>query len=163
MTIVLVGGGNGYQKVLDYLNNEDTQIWVTASIFPALQSYAISKVFEIHKEEKWGPLRYESLQERLVLPYKSARCPSATILPANALGERYGVLFSSTIAWMIAAALDAQATEIVLLGVDMGLTTEYAHQRDGLFFLLGQAKASNIQVTIPEDSQINIFGQQYGE
>lgn len=163
MTIVLVGGGNGYQKVLDYLNNDDTQIWSTASIYPALQSYPISKVFEIHKEEKWGPFRYEALQDRLVLPYKSGRCPNATVVPTNALGQQYGVLFSSTVSWMIAAALDAHATEIVLLGIDMGLTTEYAHQRDGLFFLLGQAKACNITIVIPEDSQINIFGQQYGE
>lgn len=164
MTIVLVGGGPGYQNVLNYFDT-DAKIWVAPSAYPVLQSYIdrIDAVYEIHKEEKWKSFNYVQLGSKLVLPYKTARCPLAQQQSTSALGDTYGILFSSTISWMVAAALQAQATEIVLLGVDMGVRSEYGKQRDGLFFLLGQAKALGTTITIPEDSQINIFGQQYGE
>ena len=166
MNVVIVGGGSGYQKVVEYLEEEmwpEVTIWAVASIYPALQSYPIDRVFEIHKQEKWAAFDYPRLGNRLVLPYHSPICSEAHVLPLDGLSKMYGVLFSSTIAWMVAAALSAQAKEITLLGVDMSTSSEYGKQRDGLFFLLGQAKALGVDIHIPTDSQINIFGQQYGE
>jgi len=161
MTVVIVGGSSGYQMILDYVDT-DANIWAIASIYPALQSYPIDRVYEIHKEEKWKAFNYASLGDKLVLPYTTAKCPAAQLSPTESLSATYGILFSSTASWMVAAALQEGADEIILLGIDMGLNTEYGKQRDGLFFLLGQARAMGVKITIPLDSQINIFGQQYG-
>lgn len=165
MNVVIVGRGTGYQKVLDYMESEDTQVWAVASVYPALQSYAknIDRVFDIHKEEKWSPFSYPDLGAKLTLPYRNPLCPNASLSPTVSLAETYGVLFSSTVSWMIATALYEKASSITLLGIDMSATSEYGKQRDGLFFILGQARALGINIHISEDSEINIFGQQYGD
>jgi len=162
MTVAIIGGGHGYRTVIDYADDEDVALWAVSSIYPALQSYPIDRVYEIHKEEKWKTFNYTALGDKLVLPYSSATCPYARVSPVTDLGKRYGILFSSTVSWMVASALDEKVEELIFLGVDMEAYSEYGQQRDGLFFLLGQARAMGVEITIPEDSQINIFGQQYG-
>lgn len=163
MRIVIVGAGDGFDLIRDYENEADLEIWAVASIYPVLQSYNIARVFEMHKPEKWQPINYTELGAKLTLPYQIEGCPNASFFPISALEPKYGVMFSSSISWMVAEALEQPGvTEIILLGVDMEGHSEYSKQRDGLFFILGFARAYGITITIPETSKINIFGQQYG-
>ena len=162
MRIVLVGAGNGYEMIRHFADKR-SKIWAVSSIYPILRSYEVERVFEIHKPEKWKAFDYKLLGDKLVLPYRTEAAPDAALCPITSLEPKYGVLFSSTISWMVAEALEmAEVTEIVILGVDMEWRSEYERQRDGLFFLLGFARASGKIITIPESSEINIFGKRYG-
>ena len=163
MRIVIVGAGEGFDIVRDYQSDSDTEIWVVSSIYPVLQGYRVNKVFEIHKEQKWQHIDYHELGNRLVLPYTLLEYDEAQYSSLSVLEKTYGPIFSSTVSWMVAEALQVKnLTELVLLGIDMDFESEYSKQRDGLFFLLGFAKARNVTITIPETSKINIFGEQYG-
>lgn len=163
MNVAIVGAGPGFDLVRPYLEDSDTEVWATASIYPVLEAHPIDRVFEIHREEKWRAFDYSALGDKLVLPYYTERCPGAECWSTQALVDKYGVMFQSTIAWMIAYAIERGAKRITLLGVDMGYQSEYGKQRDGLFFLLGQARAYGVEIEIPETSKLNIFGQQYGD
>lgn len=162
MRVVIIGAGNGYEMIRHFADKQ-TKMWAVSSIYPILRSYDVEKVFEIHKPEKWKAFDYQKLGSKLVLPYRLEIVSDAEYRPLTNLEPKYGVLFSSTISWMVAEAIETpEVTEIVILGVDMEWKSEYEKQRDGLFFLLGFARALGKKVTIPESSEINIFGKRYG-
>jgi len=161
--VVIVGAGSGYDMVRDYEENKDYEIWVTPSIYPVLASHRIDKIFEIHPLDKWkAGIDYHKLGSKLMLakPEPSQDVKKATILPLDSLQAKYGMVFSSSVAWMVGYALATEKKEIVLLGVDMD--KGYHGQRDGLFFLLGFAKAAKATVVIPKSSKLNVFGKSYG-
>lgn len=162
MRIIIVGAGDGFNYI-DHFITPDTKVWAVSTIFPVLLGKTIDKVFDIHRSEKWKSFNYRSLGTKLVLPKFNPAAPKASIMPISNLEARYGVMFSSSVAWMVANALETpQVSEIVILGVDMEWRSEYEKQRDGLFFLLGFAKALGKEIIIPETSEINIFGKRYG-
>jgi len=159
--VVIIGAGNGYEMVRDYEKNKDYEIWCVPSIYPVLASKRVDKVFEVHPAQKWSSgVDYQSLKKKLVIPHTNPEVPHATIMSLNALQNKYGLVFSSSVAWMTGYALSEGMKEIVFLGVDM--ENGYSGQRDGLFFLLGFAKAQGTTITIPSASKINIFGKSYG-
>lgn len=159
--VVIIGAGAGFEYIRDYEKNKDYEIWCVPTIFPILMSHRVDKVFEFHSPENWNAgIDYESLESRLVLSKPVNSTPKALVLSIDSLQQKYGLVFSSSVAWMVGHALQTGVKEIVLIGVDMD--NEYTGQRDGLFFLLGFAKATNVKITIPTSSKINIFGRQYG-
>lgn len=160
--IVIIGAGNGYEMIRNYESNNDYEIWCVPTIYPVLASRRVDKVFEVHPVEKWkAGVGYVELGSKLMLtrPETSA-APKASIFPIDTLQAKYGMVFSSSVAWMVGYALAQGVKEIVLLGVDM--EGGYSGQRDGLFFLLGFAKAAKVDIVIPENSKLNIFGKSYG-
>jgi hypothetical protein len=160
--VVIIGAGAGYEMIRDYEKNPEYEIWCVPTIYPVLVSHRIDRVFEVHPVEKWkAGVGYVDLGPKLMLSKPEPQAaPNATTFPVEALQTKYGVVFSSSIAWMVGYALAAGVKEIVFLGVDMA--DGYSGQRDGLFFLLGFAKASKINIVIPETSKLNIFGKSYG-
>ena len=159
--IVLIGAGDGYEMIREYENNKDYEIWCVPSIYPVLASHRVDKVFQMHAAVKWAAgVDYAALKSKLVIPRATAETPDATVMPVDSLQSTYGLVFSSSVAWMVGYALSLKAKEIVFLGIDM--QNGYEGQRDGLFFLLGFAKALDTKITIPDSSKINIFGKTYG-
>ena len=159
--IVIIGAGSGYEMIRDYEDNREYEIWCVPTIYPVLASHRVDKVFEIHPSQKWkAGIDYPGLRERLLVPQATKEAPGATVFAVEPLQATYGMIFSSSIAWMTGLALYGGASEIIFLGVDM--ENGYGNQRDGLFFLLGFAKAAKVTITIPQSSKINIFGKSYG-
>jgi len=160
--VVIVGAGNGYEMVRNYEDNKDYEIWCVPTIYPVLASHRIDKVFEVHSVDKWkAGVGYVELGPKLMLARtESSVAPKASVFPIESLQAKYGMVFSSSVAWMVGYALATEKKEIVLLGVDM--ENGYSGQRDGLFFLLGFAKAAKVDIVIPENSKLNIFGKSYG-
>lgn len=159
--VVIIGAGNGYEMIRDYEEKKEYEIWCVPTIYPVLVSRRIDKVFEVHPVDKWkAGVDYKELGPKLMLSQPYPEAPDAAIFPVSALQAKYGVVFSSSIAWMVGYALAIGMQEIVFLGVDM--EGGYSGQRDGLFFLLGYAKALQVNVVIPESSKLNIFGKSYG-
>jgi len=159
--VIIIGAGNGYEMIRDYENNKDYEIWCVPTIYPILSSYRVNKVFEVHPVSKWkSGIDYMGLGTKLMITRPETSAPGATIFPIESLQTKYGMVFSSSIAWMVGYALATGVKELVFLGVDM--ENGYSGQRDGLFFLLGFAKAADVKVVIPETSKLNIFGKSYG-
>ena len=159
--VVIIGAGNGYEMIRDYNDKKEYEIWCVPTIYPVLASYRVDKIFELHGTEKWKPgIDYAELENKLIIPRALTEVPKATIFGPEALQAKYGMVFSSSIAWMVGYALANDVNEIVFLGVDM--ENGYSGQRDGLFFLLGFAKAAKVNIVIPETSKLNIFGKSYG-
>lgn len=159
--VVIVGAGSGYDMIRDYEKDKSYEIWCVPTIYPVLESHRVDKVFEVHPQQKWkAGIDYAAIGNKLVLTTSNPATPKATILSIDSLQRKYGTVFSSSIAWMLGYALSEGAKEIVFLGVDMD--GGYSNQRDGLFFLLGFAKAAKVNIVIPKTSKINIFGRSYG-
>ena len=77
-----------------------------------------------------------------------------TQYPLDDMIEKFGRYFTNTISYMIAYAIDAGATDIMLAGVDMAAEDEYKHQRRNCEYYLGVARGRGISVTIPLTSDL---------
>jgi hypothetical protein len=91
-----------------------------------------------------------------------ADMPGAQKIPHEALRAKYGdFFFTSTIAWMMAMAIECMIASdeedqhyIGLWGVDMAATEEYGYQRAGCQFFAQVAQGLGIQVYVPPESDL---------
>lgn len=84
-----------------------------------------------------------------------ADIPNSKRLPTEDLIGKYGpYFFTSSLAWMLAMAIEAGATEIGLWGVDMAATEEYYYQRPGCQFFILKALERGIKVIVPPESDL---------
>jgi hypothetical protein len=68
-------------------------------------------------------------------------------VPVEKIKSRFGTYFlTSTIAWMMALAIDEEVDELMLWGVDMEDKIEYTDQRAGAKHFIGLAKFAGIKV-----------------
>lgn len=92
-----------------------------------------------------------------------ARTPNATAYPLETMKAKYGDwFFTSTIALMLALAIEQEPEEIGLWGVDMAHATEYAYQKPGCRFFLQVARMRGIRVTMPAECEVATPGRVYG-
>lgn len=81
--------------------------------------------------------------------------PHAIAYPIDAMIEKYGRwFFSSSLAYMLALAIEQKPEMIGLWGVDMSATEEYGYQRAGCHFFVNEADRNGIIVTAPPESDI---------
>lgn len=90
--------------------------------------------------------------------------PDAKPFPFARLTEKYGeCFFTSSIAWMLAFALEQDDIErIGIYGVDMGHATEYQDQRWGCQHFMALAKARGIPIDLPPASKLATRSRLYG-
>ncbi len=89
--------------------------------------------------------------------------PEALTYPLDTIKAKYGTWFlSSTIALMLALAIEESPDEIGLWGVDMSDATEYRYQRPGCRFFLQVALMQGIKVTIPPECDLLTPSLVYG-
>ena len=83
------------------------------------------------------------------------RFPLAKKYPIEAMIARYGrYWWTSSIAYMMAAALDQKPHTIGIYGVDMAANTEYNQQRLACQFFMLEAVKQGVQVVIPPESDL---------
>ena len=160
MKLSICGSGPGLEKTTD-----DGHVWCTSSAFKMLEALStrVDKVFQLHaNREVWEPwLKEIETKAVLINPYYGLI--KAQILPAQKLVDKYGFRFGSSIAWMLAYAVElGEYSEIDIRGVHMAHVTEYGIQRDTFFFFCGVAEARGIRVNIPTDSGVFIGDHKYG-
>lgn len=81
--------------------------------------------------------------------------PTSRKLPQRELLDKYGpYFFTSSLAWMLAMAIEHEAQEIALCGVDMSASEEYFYQRPGCQFFIQKALEVGITVTVPPESDL---------
>lgn len=81
------------------------------------------------------------------------------------LHETYGdpeVYLTNSISYMLAHALLERPDRIGVWGVDLALSSEYYSQRPSVEYLLGLARGSGIEVTIPAEADLLKTARLYG-
>jgi len=122
----------------------------------------IDRFFELHRWEPgqtWFSEGYCEFLKNFKGPvYMTAPVPdvkNCTILPHKELVDKYGpYFFTSTIAWMLAMAIEEGADKIAMYGIDMGAIEEYKDQRLGCQYFAMLAKARGIEVGVPPESDV---------
>jgi hypothetical protein len=158
MKICLLGTAPDSMRLAPF--GGDWEIW---SCSPGTQGVPkIDKFFEVHRYEPGQPWFSEAYCEFL----KNLKCevvmskvipdiPNSVLLPHEELVAKYGpYFFTSSLAWMMAMAIEAGATKIALFGVDMAATTEYSEQRLGCQYFAMIAKSMGIEVGVPPESDL---------
>jgi len=121
----------------------------------------IDRFFELHRWEKaeWFSDGYIAFLQAFEGPIYMGQIvdevPNSVPLPWEMLVQKYGpYFFTSSLAWMLAMAIEEGATKIALYGVDMAATTEYENQRLGCQFFAALATAMGIEVGVPPESDL---------
>jgi len=122
----------------------------------------IDRFFELHRWEPgvpWFSPEYvsflENFQGQVVMTSQVPTVKNCTLLDHEHLVSKYGpYFFTSSIAWMIAMAIEEGADKIGLFGVDMANATEYKDQRLGCQYFCSLAKSMGIEVGVPPESDL---------
>lgn len=162
--IALIGSAPSSVALAPY----DDPTWTVWSCSPGARPYLkrIDMHFEMHlwePQQPWFAPEYVDWMAKLSVPVMMlepiAVIPNSVAYPKNEILARYGVegiwFFTSSLAWMIALAIESGADEIGLWGVDMSAAEEiYSGQRSGCQYFIGKALARGIKVTVPQQSDL---------
>lgn len=160
--LAIIGKGPGYERsISDQENGFD--VWCPSTVFEQLKIVGVEpeKVFQLHERRLYEPW-LKTLGNRAVIIKPDALFPECEILPAQSLVDIHGFRFGSTLAWMIAYAVELGHKEINIHGVHLAHESEYGIQRDTFFYFVGYASAKGVKVNISTDSGIFIGDQKYG-
>ena len=136
--------------------------WMQGRMAPRSEGVpGFDKFFEIH----WGNQFYQSehdvflpwLREcgKPVYVFEDLEIPTQVIYPKKRMEDQHGVaFFTSTIAWMLALAIDERPAEIGIWGVDMAGDSEYGGQKFGCLHFIALARLLGINVVIPKASEL---------
>jgi len=149
----IVGRSAGFEK---YLETEGA-VWCVSSVFKQMYPDKVDLIFNLHKPdafEKWLPEEWQRVVIGFPGPYRQ--------YPVQTMLNKYGPVFGSSIAWMIALAIEEGYEKINIFGCDMASKEEYIYQRDTFFYMVGRAEALGIEVSIPENSRTFFKDRIYG-
>ena len=117
--------------------------------------------WELHKYEAgqpwFSPEYCQFLRDhpRVMVAEPRPEIPNGEVLPVDELVAKYGpYFFTSSVAWMMAVAIEMGATKIGLWGIDMAASEEYEAQRAGLHYFAMIAKRQGIEVGVPPESDL---------
>lgn len=89
--------------------------------------------------------------------------PNSTPFPYEMLLRKHGpYMWTSTIAWMLALALEYRPESIGLFGIDMAANSEWAYQRPACQHFVGLARMMGIKVVLPPESDLMRPSTMYG-
>ncbi|CAB4214591.1 hypothetical protein UFOVP1454_52 [uncultured Caudovirales phage] len=94
------------------------------------------------------------LGSKLTVIEPSEEVPEAKLYPRQAIIDAFGPYFTSSIAWMLALAIQTNPETIGIWGVNCSGTAEYAEQRACIEYLIGIARGKGIKVQVHTDSMI---------
>lgn len=81
--------------------------------------------------------------------------PGSIKYPFDEMRAKFGDYFwTSSLAYMLALAIDRKPEIIGLWGVDMSAHDEYGHQRPGCHYFIQEARRAGIEVYAPPESDI---------
>lgn len=152
-SVSIVGRSPGFEKYLE----AEGAVWCVSSVFKQMDPDRVDLIFQLHKREvfeSWLPEEWQRVITGFPGPYRQ--------YPVQAMLNKYGPVFGSSISWMIALAIEQGFEKIHIFGCDMATRDEYVYQRDTFFYMVGRAEALGIEVIIPEDSRTFFKDRVYG-
>ncbi len=148
--VTIMGRAPGYVRIKEIAQGD---FWAVSSAFHLVREIREPDlIFQLHSPETWEDWIQQE-RKRVITSFE---------YPITAMVNKYGAVFGSSIAWMIALAIEKGYEKINLVGLDMATEVEYIDQRDTLFYWIGRAEASGITVCIPDDSRIFFKDRIYG-
>jgi hypothetical protein len=169
MKIALLGSHPASMKLAPF-GDVNWEIWACSP-----QNYAAPRIdawFELHSlDRKWVPGNEPYIQvlgqhPRVYIAVPDQRIPNGIIYPKDEILSLYPKMhrgmFSSSVAWMLALAIEQKPEEIGLWGVDMAAGNEYEYQRPGCHYFMGVAEEAGIKITVPPQSDLLEVHPLYG-
>lgn len=102
-------------------------------------------------------------QNKLYILDKCDLYPNANIIDWQMLVRKHGKYFTSSIAWMMAVALEQpNLSDIYLCGVDLLQSDEYQVQRPCVEYFIGKARQKGIEVHLQPTSTLLKSDKLYG-
>lgn len=162
MKIALVGSSPSSIALAPYGDPEWTIWGCSTGAYPHLQR--VDAFFEIHRwrpgEDGFTPGLIEwmaGLECPVYMMEKRPEVPSSVAYPKDDILAKYPhplqrSFFTSSLAWMLALAIEQEPEEIGLWGVDMAASDEYGHQKPGCHYFILEAEKRGIKVTVPPQS-----------
>jgi len=148
--------------------DESWEIWACS---PAgMPLVRVNQWFELHRYIRGAvsfPEEYCDFLAKFEGPVWVAKdtpeIPTAELFPWEELVQKYSpYFFTSTIAWMLAMAIEMNPSHIAMFGVDMGAEEEYKDQKIGCHFFALQAQMKGIDVSVPPESSLFCPAPLYG-
>lgn len=144
---------SGYARAAE----RNCERWCVSTVYKKLD-FPVNRVFQLHQKDIWEDW-LAVIEPEIVTVIPDLRFK---IYPVQRMLAQYGPVFGSSIAWMMALAIDEKYDRINIYGVDMATRVEYMEQRDTFFYMCGRAEAVGIEVYIPEDSRTFFKDRIYG-
>lgn len=145
-------GGNGCLFLPEW------EVWAVGTV-DQLERWDV--FWDLHDPNTYGPeykayLKWLESQVKPVMvaqPHKWAK--NAHIYPVQQMIGKYGTFFfTSTVAWMMALAIEMKAPKIGVFGIDMADSVEYRAQKAGCKHFETIARMQGIEVIIPPGSDL---------
>lgn len=178
--VAILGFAPGYKEAP--FDDPQTEIWGLNELYKYVPRW--DRWFEIHGTDVLGETKREptnaEAQRHLawlrqqpagakpiymnpaVIADRGAELPAAVPFPLERLIARFGRYFTSTIACMLALAIDEGFDEIGLYGIDLSSDKEYLEQRPCAEYFLGLARGMGRQVVIASSSALLKSDALYG-
>jgi hypothetical protein len=163
MKIAVLGAAPS-SRLLAPFNDLSWEIWACSP--PNYDLPRVDAWFEVHSlERKFSMAGNQPWVQKLkqhprvyvnaVDPLRKDHLPLSVPYPIEKMVAKYGRwFFTSSLAYMLAMAIDYKPEVIGLWGVDMSASEEYGYQRAGCHFFIREAAALGIQVVAPPQSDI---------
>ena len=161
LKIALIGSAPSSIRLAPY-HDPSWQVWgCSPGAYGVVPKGRSNVWWELHKYEPgqpwFSPEYCQFLRDhpKVMLAEKRPEIPNGETLDVDYLVKKYsGYFFTSSVAWMMAVAIEMGATKIGLWGVDMAASEEYEAQRAGLHFFAMIARQRGIEVGVPQESDL---------
>lgn len=166
--IAIVGTAPSSCELAPY-EDKSWQIWSLGRNYQLTKRFDLW--FELHylwllKELCIAPEQLQHMKDcgsKLVMQAYEAEFPDATVYPKEEILRKYPRrYFTSSIAWMMAYAMEQNPTHIGLWGIDLCVNEEYNYQKGCAEYLIGMAEGKGIEVVIPKVSTLCRASYLYG-
>ncbi len=160
MKIGLIGTAPASVRLAPY-ESPDWEIWgCSPGAYPVARNPKVW--FELHRYEpgqEWFSPEYckflHDFEGTVYVAEEVPQIPNGKVLPVDYLINKYSpYFFTSSLAWMMAMAIEESPETIGLWGVDMSAGEEYGHQRQGCQYFALLARAMGIEVGVPPESDL---------
>ena len=168
MKKIAILGSAPSSKALAPFSDPSWEMWVCSNANSDLPRADV--VFELHDVEIFeampqlaGYMDWLKHQKKVYMIEKLDRYPTSEEYPKARMIEKFGpYFFSSSIAWMMALAIDQKPDTIGLFGIDMTASEEYAFQRPGCQYFIQKCLDLGIKLIVPPQSDIAQPAPLYG-
>jgi len=156
----IIGRGCRY---LNGVKDETRERWIVSSAYfdNPEEGKVCEKIFQLHNPTIWES-GCKNIKEKLIVAWDKEGFGFCQVLPYKELVKEFGEVFPSSISWMLAYALFLGYDDIELHGVDMMGVSEYAGQRDHLFYLIGVARGRGVKITMQAYAGVYLSKEVYG-
>jgi hypothetical protein len=161
MKVAILGSHPASMKLAPFAD-PNWEIWACSP-----QNYSAPRIdawFELHSlKRKWVPGNEPYIQvlaqhPRVYIAVPDDRLPNGIIYPKDEIVSKYPPkhhgFFSSSVAFMLAFAIEHKPDEIALFGVDMAAGDEYEYQRPGCHYFMGIAEEIGTKISVPPESDL---------